>query len=48
MPPLHRRIRGSAGAQLHPGELIDRMTEAYPGLANPYTLWVAAYDQLGP
>jgi hypothetical protein len=30
-----------------PGELIDRMTEAHPGLANPYTLWVAAYDQLG-
>jgi glyoxylase-like metal-dependent hydrolase (beta-lactamase superfamily II) len=30
-----------------PGELIDRMTEAHPGLANPYTLWVAAYNQLG-
>ena len=30
-----------------PGELVDRMTEAYPGLANPYTLWVAAYDQVG-
>jgi glyoxylase-like metal-dependent hydrolase (beta-lactamase superfamily II) len=30
-----------------PDELIDRMTEAHPGLANPYTLWVAAYDQLG-
>jgi glyoxylase-like metal-dependent hydrolase (beta-lactamase superfamily II) len=30
-----------------PGELIDRMTQAHPGLANPYTLWVAAYDQLG-
>lgn len=30
-----------------PGELIDRMTEAHPDLANPYTLWVAAYDQLG-
>jgi glyoxylase-like metal-dependent hydrolase (beta-lactamase superfamily II) len=30
-----------------PGELVDRMTEAYPDLANPYTLWVAAYDQLG-
>jgi glyoxylase-like metal-dependent hydrolase (beta-lactamase superfamily II) len=29
-------------------ELIDRMTEAHPGLANPYTLWVAAYDQLSP
>jgi len=29
-----------------PAELIDRMTEAYPDLANPYTLWVAAYDQL--
>jgi glyoxylase-like metal-dependent hydrolase (beta-lactamase superfamily II) len=30
-----------------PAELIDRMTSAYPNLANPYTLWVAAYDQLG-
>lgn len=28
-------------------ELIDRMTEAFPDLANPYTLWVAAYDLLG-
>jgi glyoxylase-like metal-dependent hydrolase (beta-lactamase superfamily II) len=28
-------------------ELIDRMTTAYPSLANPYTLWVAAYDLLG-
>jgi glyoxylase-like metal-dependent hydrolase (beta-lactamase superfamily II) len=31
-----------------PAELIDRMTKTYPNLANPYTLWVAAYDQLGP
>ena len=30
-----------------PAELIGRMTEAHPDLANPYTLWVAAYDQLG-
>jgi glyoxylase-like metal-dependent hydrolase (beta-lactamase superfamily II) len=30
-----------------PAELIDRMTETYPDLANPYTLWVAAYDLLG-
>jgi len=30
-----------------PAELIDRMTTAYPSLANPYTLWVAAYDLLG-
>jgi glyoxylase-like metal-dependent hydrolase (beta-lactamase superfamily II) len=30
-----------------PGELIDRMTAAYPDLANPYTLWVAAYGLLG-
>jgi hypothetical protein len=30
-----------------PAELIDRMTSAYPNLANPYTLWVAAYDLLG-
>jgi len=30
-----------------PAELIDRMTAAYPDLANPYTLWVAAYDLLG-
>ena len=31
-----------------PAELIDRMMKAYPDLANPYTLWVAAYDQLTP
>ena len=30
-----------------PAELIDRMTAAYPAFANPYTLWVAAYDLLG-
>ena len=30
-----------------PAELIDRITSAYPDLANPYTLWVAAYDLLG-
>jgi glyoxylase-like metal-dependent hydrolase (beta-lactamase superfamily II) len=30
-----------------PAELIDRMTEVYPNLANPYTLWVAAYGQFG-
>ena len=30
-----------------PAELIDRMTAAYPDLANPYTLWLAAYDLLG-
>jgi glyoxylase-like metal-dependent hydrolase (beta-lactamase superfamily II) len=29
-----------------PAELIDRMTAAYPDLANPYTLWIAAYDLL--
>ncbi len=29
-----------------PAELIDRMMAAYPDLANPYTLWVAAYDLL--
>jgi glyoxylase-like metal-dependent hydrolase (beta-lactamase superfamily II) len=29
-----------------PSELIDRMTASYPDLANPYTLWVAAYDLL--
>jgi hypothetical protein len=23
------------------------MTATYPDLANPYTLWVAAYDLLG-
>jgi hypothetical protein len=28
-------------------ELIDHMTAAYPDLANPHTLWVAAYDLLG-
>ena len=30
-----------------PAELIDQMMAAYPDLANPYTLWVAAYDLLG-
>jgi glyoxylase-like metal-dependent hydrolase (beta-lactamase superfamily II) len=30
-----------------PRELIDRVTAAYPDFANPYTLWVAAYDVLG-
>jgi len=30
-----------------PAELIDRMTAGHPDLANPYTLWVAAYDLLG-
>ena len=30
-----------------PAELIDQMTAAYPDFANPYTLWVAAYDLLG-
>ena len=30
-----------------PAGLIDRMTAAYPDLANPYTLWVAAHDLLG-
>lgn len=30
-----------------PAELVDRMTAAYPGWANPYSLWVAAYDLLG-
>ena len=29
-----------------PAQLIDRMTTTYPDLANPYTLWVAAYDLL--
>jgi len=30
-----------------PAELIDRITDIYPDFANPYTLWVAAYDLLG-
>ncbi|NMO57553.1 hypothetical protein HH310_41110 [Actinoplanes sp. TBRC 11911] len=30
-----------------PAELIDRMTDGHPDLANPYTLWVAAYELLG-
>ena len=47
-----RRYIGDFEAALErsttPAELIDRMTTAYPDLANPYTLWVAAYDLLGP
>ncbi len=31
-----------------PADLIDRMMASYPDLANPYTLWVAAYDLVGP
>lgn len=30
-----------------PANLIDQMMAAYPDLANPYTLWAAAYDLLG-
>jgi len=30
-----------------PADLIARMPATYPDLANPYTLWVAAYDLLG-
>jgi glyoxylase-like metal-dependent hydrolase (beta-lactamase superfamily II) len=30
-----------------PAELIDQIMAAHPDLANPYTLWVAAYDLLG-
>jgi hypothetical protein len=29
-----------------PAELINQMTAAYPGFANPYTLWIAAFDLL--
>ncbi|MEU8265161.1 MBL fold metallo-hydrolase [Micromonospora sp. NPDC048999] len=29
-----------------PAELIDRMTAVYPDLANPYSLWFAAFDLL--
>jgi hypothetical protein len=31
-----------------PQELIEEVRRAYPDLANPYTLWVAAFDLLGP
>ena len=34
-------------ASTNPAELIERITTAYPDLANPYTLWVAAHDLLG-
>jgi hypothetical protein len=30
-----------------PPELIDRMMSIHGDRANPYTLWVAAYDLLG-
>ena len=42
-----RGLSSARTAFTAPGDLVDRMTEAYPGLANPYTLWVAAYDQVG-
>jgi glyoxylase-like metal-dependent hydrolase (beta-lactamase superfamily II) len=46
-----RRYLADFGAALErssaPAELIDQMTTAYPDLANPYTLWVAAYNLLG-
>ena len=29
-----------------PQELIARMTDGYPILGNPYTLWVSAFDLL--
>ena len=29
-----------------PRDLISQMSEVYPNLANPYTLWVAAFDLL--
>jgi glyoxylase-like metal-dependent hydrolase (beta-lactamase superfamily II) len=31
-----------------PATLIQSMTDAFPKLANAYTLWVAAFDLLGP
>ena len=31
-----------------PRDLISQMTEQYPDLGNPYTLWVAAFDLLAP
>lgn len=31
-----------------PASLVDDMTNAFPKLANSYTLWVAAFDLLGP
>jgi glyoxylase-like metal-dependent hydrolase (beta-lactamase superfamily II) len=40
-------FEAALSASSTPGELIGRMTQAHPDLANPYTLWVAAYDQLG-
>ena len=50
-PSTSSLISDDGGALLErssaPAELIDRMTAAYPDLANPYTLWVAAYDLLG-
>jgi glyoxylase-like metal-dependent hydrolase (beta-lactamase superfamily II) len=40
-------FEAALAASSSPAELIDRMTAAYHKLANPYTLWVAAYDLLG-
>jgi glyoxylase-like metal-dependent hydrolase (beta-lactamase superfamily II) len=41
-------FEAALAASTTPAELIDRMMTAHPDLANPYTLWVAAYDLLGP
>jgi glyoxylase-like metal-dependent hydrolase (beta-lactamase superfamily II) len=40
-------LEDALGRSSSPSELIDRMTDTYPSLANHYTLWVAAYDLLG-
>jgi glyoxylase-like metal-dependent hydrolase (beta-lactamase superfamily II) len=39
-------IEGALEASATPQELINQMTERYPDLGNPYTLWVAAFDLL--
>jgi glyoxylase-like metal-dependent hydrolase (beta-lactamase superfamily II) len=39
-------FQDALGSSAIPQDLIAQMTEKYPDLSNPYTLWVAAFDLL--
>ncbi len=41
-------FESALAASATPADLIVQMTEKYPDLGNPYTLWVAAFDLLTP